>query len=152
MTAERPTVTVAGSSQAVVRVAGSNASVTVAASSQAVVRVVDNGSARLVKVAVPDRPNLVVRVTESEQPRVVTVSAPETPAVVTVAVRGPQGIQGIQGIQGVQGEPGITPTVEDLFDVSGKVDGSVLYYSALSESWKGDDINTVLSLTDGGNF
>jgi hypothetical protein len=37
-------------------------------------------------------------------------------------------------------------------DVSGKQDNSVLYYNLASNKWKGDDVSTLVSLTDGGNF
>ena len=44
--------------------------------------------------------------------------------------------------------------LSDLRDVNigGKVAGSVLYYDQASSKWKGDDINTITTLTDGGNF
>lgn len=37
-------------------------------------------------------------------------------------------------------------------DTEGVVDKSVLYYDAASATWRGDDIHTVLTLTDGGAF
>lgn len=37
-------------------------------------------------------------------------------------------------------------------DDSDKVDGSVLYYDSGSSSFKADDVNTKLTLADGGNF
>lgn len=42
----------------------------------------------------------------------------------------------------------------DLLDVNvtGKVDNSVLYYDQASEKFIADDINTVVTITDGGNF
>jgi hypothetical protein len=47
-----------------------------------------------------------------------------------------------------------TTSLEGLsdVDVSGKQDRSVLYYSAGAETWKGDDVNTLVSLSDGGSF
>lgn len=42
-------------------------------------------------------------------------------------------------------------TLNDV-DVSMKQDSSVLYYDAVAQLWKGDDVNTMVSLTDGGNF
>lgn len=76
----------------------------------------------------------------SEQ--VIEVQAPGAPLTVEVATAGPQG-----------------PTAPayglgELNDVNttAKVAGSVLYYDATSSKWKGDDINTVVTLTDGGNY
>lgn len=37
-------------------------------------------------------------------------------------------------------------------DTSAAVANSVLYYDAISEMWKGDDINTIITITDGGGF
>jgi len=44
--------------------------------------------------------------------------------------------------------------LNDLSDVStaDKTDGSVLYYDSSSSSFKADDVNTKLTLADGGNF
>lgn len=44
--------------------------------------------------------------------------------------------------------------LDDITDVNttSKVDKSVLYYDADAGEWKGDDINTVITLTDGGAF
>jgi hypothetical protein len=76
----------------------------------------------------------------SEQ--VIEVQGPTTPLTVEVATAGPQGPTApVYGLG-------------DLSDVStgSKVNGSVLYYDAASGEWKGDDINTVVTLTDGGAF
>ena len=45
-------------------------------------------------------------------------------------------------------------TLNDLADVTtaDKTDGSVLYYDSGSSSFKADDVNTKLTLADGGNF
>jgi hypothetical protein len=45
-------------------------------------------------------------------------------------------------------------SLEELIDVdaSEKQDNSVLYYNLFDQKWKGDDVNTLVSLTDGGNF
>lgn len=64
------------------------------------------------------------------------------PLLVEVQTAGPQG-------------PVASPYgLGDLIDVNttGKVANSVLYYDNASSTWKGDDINTVTTLTDGGNF
>lgn len=68
--------------------------------------------------------------------------APAAPATVEVQTAGPQG-------------PEAPPyALGDLTDVNtiGKVNKSVLYYDAASGQWKGDDINTVVTITDGGNW
>jgi hypothetical protein len=58
-----------------------------------------------------------------------------------------------EGPQGPSGNP------QDLYfselndvDTTGKVDQSVVYYSAADAKFKADGLNTILSLTDGGNF
>lgn len=81
---------------------------------------------------------------------VVEVQAPAAPAVVQVAVEGPQGPPGPQGPAGADG----VTTLAALNDVnvSGKVNQSVLYWDQASGKWRGDDINTVVTITDGGNF
>lgn len=49
---------------------------------------------------------------------------------------------------------GGSSALNQLTDVSeiAKVEGSVLYYSAGAGKWKGDNIQTIVTLTDGGNF
>lgn len=81
---------------------------------------------------------VVTEVTE----QVIEVIAPTAPLTVEVQTAGPQG-------------PSATAYgLGDLTDVdtTGKVANSVLYYDAASGEWKGNDINTVITLTDGGNF
>ncbi len=55
---------------------------------------------------------------------------------------------------GPQGPTAPVATFGDIPDVdtTAVVDKSVLYYDAAAEKWKGDDINTVITLTDGGAF
>lgn len=71
----------------------------------------------------------------------IEVTAPTAPLTVEVQTAGPQG-------------PTATLGLNDLTDVNttAKVAGSVLYYDAAAGEWKGNDINTVITLTDGGNF
>lgn len=85
-----------------------------------------------------DAATVVVREIEAN---IVELQAPAQPAVVEVITPGPQGPPG-------------TTTLAGLSDVntSGKVDQSVLYYDSASGQWRGDDINTVITITDGGNF
>ena len=58
---------------------------------------------------------------------------------VTVATQGPQGPQGTAG------------SGFDL-DSSAKVDKSVVYYDSSAGQFKADNLQTILPLTDGGNF
>lgn len=75
---------------------------------------------------------------------VVELTAPAAPAVVEVATAGPQGPPGVAG----------STTLSGLTDVNtaSKVAGSVLYYDASTGKWLGDDINTIVTITDGGNW
>jgi hypothetical protein len=72
--------------------------------------------------------------------RIIELAVPATPVVVEVATAGPQGPT--------------TPSIGDIGDVNtaGAVDKSVLYYDNANSVWRGDDINTIVTLTDGGNF
>lgn len=74
--------------------------------------------------------------------QVIEVISPTAPLTVEVQTAGPQG------------PPAPAYGLGDLTDVdtTGKVANSVLYYDAASGEWKGNDINTVITLTDGGNF
>jgi hypothetical protein len=44
--------------------------------------------------------------------------------------------------------------IENLIDVNvaSKTNGSILYYDQSNGEWIGSDVNTIISLTDGGNF
>lgn len=75
---------------------------------------------------------------------VVEVMVPAAPAVVQVTTAGPQGPTGPAAVANLY-------EMDDV-NVSAKVAGSVLYYDASSGLWKGDDINTLVTITDGGNF
>ena len=65
----------------------------------------------------------------------VTVNEGDT-TVVTVATQGPQG-------------PAASGFV---FDGSGKVNDSIVYYDSSSDTFKADNTTTKLTLVDGGNF
>lgn len=56
--------------------------------------------------------------------------------------------------QGPAGASASAFGVGELADVddSARVDKSVLYYDQSAGKWKGDDVNTILTITDGGNF
>jgi hypothetical protein len=93
----------------------------------------------------------VVELTTTQQVLVTEVSTnaievvvPSQSAVVAVVTEGPQGPQGPAAVANLY-------EMDDV-NVAGKVDKSVLYYDAASAKWKGDDINTVVTLTDGGAF
>jgi hypothetical protein len=73
--------------------------------------------------------------------QVIEIRTATTPLTVEVATEGPQG-------------PAAFASLSELDDVNvtGRVDKSVLYYDSATSEWKGDDINTVITLTDGGAF
>ena len=65
----------------------------------------------------------------------VTVNEGDT-TVVTVATQGPQG----------------PAAAGFVFDGSGKVNDSIVYYDSSSDTFKADNTTTKLTLVDGGNF
>ena len=71
-------------------------------------------------------------------PNQVVVSQVSDVTTVEITTQGPQGPSG--SISGL------------TFDVSAKVDGSVLYYDSTSGNFKADNTTTKLTLVDGGNF
>lgn len=131
----------------------------------------------MINVSVVDEQAKVI-VTEGDQ--VSTVLTAPAPVEVVVDFPGPAGPPGPQGVPGESGVPpggtegqvlqkdsstdydvswadpsasGST-ALEDLsdVDVSDKQSGSILYYNISSSKWEGDDVNVLVSLTDGGNF
>lgn len=72
----------------------------------------------------------------------VEVFTPAAPLTVEIHTQGPQG-----NAAPVYG-------LGELADVNtaGKVSNSVLFYDAAAGQWKGNDINTITSITDGGNY
>ena len=81
--------------------------------------------------------NNTVTVTEDGSSTVVQNPVTTT---VTATTAGPQGPQGPQGADGLQ------------VNAAAKVDKSVVYYDASSNSFKADTVHTTETLTDGGNF
>jgi hypothetical protein len=75
---------------------------------------------------------------------VIELTAPSQPAVVEVATAGPQGAPGTSGVSTLA-------ALSDV-DVTQKVDKSILYFDAGGDKWLGDDINTLVTITDGGHF
>ena len=71
----------------------------------------------------------------NETTNTVTVTEGST-TIVRVATEGPQGPAG----------------VDFDIDSSGKVDKSVVYYDSSAGQFKADNLQTILTLTDGGNF
>ena len=64
----------------------------------------------------------------------ITVVVSGTSSVVEVTTLGPQGAKGIELVE------------------TGKVDGSIVYYSSDERTFKADSVQTLLTLVDGGNF
>ena len=89
--------------------------------------------------------SVAVVVNETEVSVELDVSAP--PQVVEVGVIGPQGPIGPAG-------PAGSNTLANLTDVNvaAKVDNSVLYYNQTSDKFVANDVNTIITITDGGNF
>ena len=71
-------------------------------------------------------------------PNQVVVSQVSDVTTVEITTQGPQGPSG--SISGL------------TFDVSAKVEGSILYYDSTSGNFKADTTTTKLTLVDGGNF
>ena len=71
-------------------------------------------------------------------PNQVVVSQVSDVTTVEITTQGPQGPSG--SISGL------------TFDVSAKVDGSILYYDSTSGNFKADTTTTKLTLVEGGNF
>jgi hypothetical protein len=65
------------------------------------------------------------------------------PLVVEVQTAGPQGPQG----------PPVA-ALNDIGDVdaAAPVNNSVLYFDTATGSWRGNDVNTITTITDGGNY
>ncbi len=64
----------------------------------------------------------------------VTVVVSGTSSVVEVTTKGPQGEKGIELVE------------------TGKINGSIVYYSADESTFKADSVQTLTSLVDGGNY
>lgn len=81
----------------------------------------------------------------SQEPMAIEVQVAQAPGVVQIATPGPQG---------PSGEALTSFALVDLEDVDAtqKVENSVLYYNAEKSAFVLDDVNTVQTLTDGGNF
>lgn len=80
-------------------------------------------------------------------PVTVEVTLVEQPSVIEVGIIGPQGPAGPAGPVGATTLAALTDV-----DITNKVDNSVLYYNQTSSKFLADDINTIITITDGGNF
>lgn len=76
--------------------------------------------------------------------QIIELTAPSAPVTVEVVTAGPQGAAGVGGSTALSG-------LSDV-DVTQKVDKSILYFDAGGDKWLGDDINTLVTITDGGHF
>lgn len=81
------------------------------------------------------------------------------PSSITLKTNGVTGPQGPRGEPGVPGPPGPPPDLsglrlEDLsdIDITRRVDESILCFDASRDLFVANDINTLVTLTDGGNF
>lgn len=74
-----------------------------------------------------------------------TVVETQSVASVTAITAGPQGPSGAGGAELL---------LDELANVAtnSKTTNSVLYWDTVTNQWKGDDINTITTLADGGNF
>ncbi len=77
-------------------------------------------------------------VTVTTQPNTVSVSENGDITTVTATTAGPQGAS--------------FSSTNISMDDSAKVDGSVVYYSSTAGEYLADNLQTILSLVDGGNF
>tara|TARA_Y100001972_G_scaffold2393_1_gene2746 strand:- start:60 stop:323 length:264 start_codon:yes stop_codon:yes gene_type:complete len=84
-------------------------------------------------------------------PNQVVVSQVSDVTIVEITTQGPQGIQGPQGAAGGSGGSGGALGGVNT-DFTGKVNDSILYYHASSDTLKLDNTTTKLTLVDGGNF
>ena len=76
--------------------------------------------------------------------QVIELIAPTTPVTVEVVTEGPQGAIASAGSSTLAG-------LDDV-DVNSSVNKSVLYYDLGANKWVGDELNTLVTLTDGGHF
>lgn len=84
-----------------------------------------------------------VIVDDQATPPVVQVVASSAPQIIEIGVVGPQGPPG-----------GGSSSLSDLTDVNiaAKVDKSILVYDQSSQKFIANDVNTIVTITDGGNF
>ena len=72
------------------------------------------------------------------------IQTPTAPVLIDVITAGPQGSSSVNTATTFAG-------LQDV-DATAVQDQAVVYYNAMSAKFKVDGTNTILSLTDGGNF
>lgn len=99
-----------------------------------------------------------MRIIVQETDTVVVTAITEGPqgpagAAGVAGAAGPTGPQGPQGVPGTDAGGALTSIggIPDV-DITSKTDTSVLYYNAATAKFRADNINTILTLTDYGNF
>lgn len=97
----------------------------------------------MTQIQVTEETAVAVSTTEA----VVDITVDATPQVIEVGIIGPQGPQGIQGPIGAS-------TLSELTDVNvgQKVNNSILYYDQSADLFVANDVNTIITITDGGAF
>lgn len=91
-----------------------------------------------------------IRIIRTGQPLLVRVAEEGNNELVRVLSEGPPGPTGPQGATGPPGSNALANLTD--VDVTQKTNASVLYYKASAGKFVADDINTTITLTDGGNF
>lgn len=91
--------------------------------------------------------NEEVAVAVSTVAAVVDITVNATPQVIEVGISGPQGAQGPAGPVGASALAGLTDV-----NVAQKVNNSILYYDQTQDLFVANDINTIVTITDGGSF
>jgi hypothetical protein len=121
---------------------------------QAIIQLVENEA----QVIETNSQQVIINVTEETEIQVIELEIEPVVEFIEVGVVGPQGPTGPQGPLGPQGPigpPGATATLLselDDVDATSRVDGSVFYFDAARNKFVADNIETKITLTDGGNF
>lgn len=82
-----------------------------------------------------------VTIADTSDASIVTVTVASQPQIIEVGVIGPQGPPGPSSLTGLT----------DV-NVAAKVDKSILYYDQPSNKFIANEINTLITISDGGNF
>jgi len=115
---------------------------------QAIIQLVENEA----QVIETNSQQVIINVTEETEIQVIELEIEPVVEFIEVGVVGPQGPTGPQG---PIGPPGATATLLselDDVDATSRVDGSVFYFDAARNMFVADNIETKITLTDGGNF
>lgn len=98
--------------------------------------VVVQQSSSIVSIAETADTSVVV----SQETNAIQIQASPPPPILEFFGEGPQGVIGPQGEKGIN------------LDETARIDGSVVYYDAVSAKFRADASVTKTLLTDGGNF